>query len=68
MNNLNVNELDQLNYFSLNVLDKLGNDKPTQSQIDLMELLVSGMTIKQGIEINKFLGLEKSSRFIFNNK
>ena len=52
---MNNNDLDEINYVSIDVLDKLGNAKPTQTQIELMELLVSGITIKQKTELNKFL-------------
>ncbi len=62
-----MNDLDPLNYFSLDILDKLGNHKPTQSQIELMELLVSGITLKQQIEINKLFSSEKNCISFFED-
>ena len=60
-----MNDLDPVNYFSLDVLDKLGNSKPTESQIQLMELLVSRITIKEKIELNKLFSSEEKCRSFF---
>jgi len=60
-----MNDLDPVNYFSLDVLDKLGNSSPTQPQIQLMELLVSRITMKQKIELNKLFSSEEKCRSFF---
>lgn len=38
-----MEHINQLNYLSIEILDKLGNASPSESQIELMELLISGV-------------------------
>lgn len=63
---MNANKIDQRNYQAIELLEQLGNDEPTQHQIDLTEKLLTCVGLSRGQKISFSLAKGNRMRCDFN--
>lgn len=56
-----LNNSQSLNYLAIDLLEKLGNKTPNQPQIDLMESLISKVSIEQRLSFDHKLSARESA-------
>lgn len=56
-----LSKTQNLNYLAVDLLEKLGNRNPTQTQIDLMESVVSKVAIEQKISFDHKLSARETA-------